>query len=112
MTSKLVRIQSPGPITYHAILFMRGEPRITREETSESFHIDLHPHADFRITWFFEHWIQWIPKLLNFRTLKMTTSMNLRSEFDADILLVSIFGHLYLFDFLNNEAIRRLGSFE
>lgn len=55
----------------------------------KSLHIDLHPHADFQVTWFFEYWVQWIPRFSGLRILKMTTSMNLISEFDAGVLLVS-----------------------
>ncbi|KAF9443140.1 hypothetical protein P691DRAFT_713666 [Macrolepiota fuliginosa MF-IS2] len=50
-------------------------------------HIDLDPHSDFRITWFFEYWSKWIPTFSNLSVLKATTSMNLHSEFDSRLFI-------------------------
>lgn len=58
------------------------------EQSLKALHIDLYPHSNPLLTWFFEYWTQWIPAFTNLETLKVTTSMNLRSEFDAGFLVV------------------------
>ncbi|KXN82697.1 hypothetical protein AN958_02262 [Leucoagaricus sp. SymC.cos] len=77
-------------------------------ESLKVLEIDIPPSSDFRLAWFFPCWAARIRWLTSLENLKVATSLNLLSQFDAPILVRAVLDIVAQMPTLQRVTIRHI----